>query len=582
MKNGQRDLTMALAPMVHPPGPGPVSVWRWGERSPLRVGRAGGVGGRAGALGRAVLLASGLVCAALLSSRAGADPGPAPPGAPDPGALARTRTLDINEYRVEGAELLSTLELERVLTRFLGPGRTLEAIEEARSALEKAYSDRGYQAVSVAIPPQTVRDGIVTLKVTEGRIERLRVHGAQHYLPSEIKREAPSLAEGRVPNFDDMVRDIVLLNQFPDRRVTPALRAGAIPGTVEVDLNVEDHLPLHGSLEVNNHNSPGTTATRVNGSIRYDNLWQLGHSLTLAFQIAPQRLNDGKVYSAAYLVRMADVPWLSFGFNGLIQDSNVSTLGGVAVTGKGQVYGARVNFTLPGGSTFFHSLSTGMDYKRFREGTSLGSDIENNPVKYWPATAQYNASWLGKSWQTLLTGAAVLNVRGLSSNPQRFDNKRDGSSGNFTYFRGSAEHTQGVPAGLQLYARGQGQYSASPLVGSEQFTVGGFDTVRGYQEAQAAGDYGFAGTLELRSPALLKSGGMDGRVLAFSDIGRALVKGSLPDQKSHFHLLSLGGGVRLKFLDHLSGSADLGLPLTSVGTTRAHHPRFSFRVMGEF
>ncbi len=63
------------------------------------------------------------------------------------------------------------------------------------------------------------------------------------------------------PNFGDVTKDIVSLNQWPDRRVTPALRAGVAPGTVDVDLNVEDKSPLHASLEVNNRQSPSTTPT---------------------------------------------------------------------------------------------------------------------------------------------------------------------------------------------------------------------------------------------------------------------------------------------------------------------------------
>ena len=67
----------------------------------------------------------------------------------------------------------------------------------------------------------------------------------------------------------DVDGDIVSLNQWPDRRVTPALRAGVTPGTVDVDLNVEDKAPIHASLEVNNRQSPSTTASRVSATVHY-------------------------------------------------------------------------------------------------------------------------------------------------------------------------------------------------------------------------------------------------------------------------------------------------------------------------
>jgi len=527
-----------------------------------------------------------LACAPLSAALAGealASAAPEAARAPEPG---RARTFDVYEYRVEGADHLSTFELEAVLDPFLGPGRTLADVEAARAAIERAYSDRGYQSVAVAIPPQTVRGGVVTLKVNEGKVGRLRVRGAHWYLPSDIKRQAPSVAEGAVPNFNDIVRDIVVLNQLPDRRVTPALRAGAIPGTIDVDLNVQDRLPLHASVEVNNRYSPGTTQTRLNGAIHYDNLWQMGHSLTLAFQVAPKRIEDGEVYSGSYLARLPDAPWLSFTLNGIIQNSDISTLGGVAVAGKGRIFGGRANFTLPGSEGFFHSLSAGIDYKHFLEGVTLGSDTQSNPIVYWPATAQYIAAWTGKSRQTQLTAAVVFNVPPFSSASAKFDAKRYGASPNFTYFRGNAEQTEQLPHGLQLFGRLQGQYSPSPLIGSEQFTAGGADTVRGYLEVQAAGDYGVVGNVELRSPPLARQYERtfldEWRLLVFADGARLRVQDPLPEQADLFLLWSVGAGSRLKLMNHLNGAFDVGVPLRTVGATTKYHPRFSFRIWSEF
>src|SRR5262249_2784573 len=156
---------------------------------------------------------------------------------------------------------------------FLGPGRSIEDIEKARAALEKYYSDRGYQAVSVAIPPQRVREGVVTLKVNEAKVRRVRVNGAHYFLPSDIRRHAPSVKEGTVPNFNDVAHDLMVLNQLPDRQVTIVPRSGEVPGTIDVDVNVRDSLPLHGSIELNNRSAANTTELRLSGSIRYDNLW---------------------------------------------------------------------------------------------------------------------------------------------------------------------------------------------------------------------------------------------------------------------------------------------------------------------
>src|SRR5262249_27367959 len=161
---------------------------------------------------------------------------------------------------------------------------TSDDVEKARAAVEKAYHEKGFQTVSVAVPQQDAQRGFIVLKVTETRVGRLRVKNSRYFDLAKIKQNAPSLKEGTLPNIKDITQDIVSLNRWPDRRVTPALRAGVTPGTVDVDLNVEDTLPLHGSAELNNRQSPSTTPLRTSYTLRYDNLWQLGHSFTATYQ----------------------------------------------------------------------------------------------------------------------------------------------------------------------------------------------------------------------------------------------------------------------------------------------------------
>ena len=61
--------------------------------------------------------------------------------------------------------------IERAVYPFLGPDRTIDTVKQAADALEKAYKDAGYGAVFVDIPEQEVADGLVRLKVTEGKLE---------------------------------------------------------------------------------------------------------------------------------------------------------------------------------------------------------------------------------------------------------------------------------------------------------------------------------------------------------------------------------------------------------------------------
>ncbi|MGY0406664.1 hypothetical protein, partial [Pseudoalteromonas sp. SYSU M81241] len=87
---------------------------------------------------------------------------------------------------------------------------------------------------------QQVADGIVFLQVAETKVGRVRVVGAKHYSPLTIRDEVPALQEGEVPNFNQAQAELTNLNKGASRQVVPLVKEGRIPGTMDVDLKVED------------------------------------------------------------------------------------------------------------------------------------------------------------------------------------------------------------------------------------------------------------------------------------------------------------------------------------------------------
>ncbi len=504
----------------------------------------------------------------------------------EPDDHATGRHLYIEEYRFyDGGHLLAPVQVEETVYPFLGPYRSAADVEQARAALEQAYRDKGYQTVSVTIPPQTFRGGIVYLKIVQGQIARLRVEGSRYYSLDEIKREAPSLAEGTVPNFHDVSRDIVGLNQMPDRRVTPTLSPGKLPGTYDVNLNVKDTIPLHGSLEINNRYSADTTPLRINGSIDYDNLWQLGHSIGGSLQLSPEDLSQVKVFSGYYLARIPGVDGVSFLVQGTDQNSNVNTLGGIGVAGKGQNVGMRAIFALPARNGFYHSVSLGFDYKHYEQDLTTAGVTLPTPVTYYPVSGAYSATWAGKQYEVDFNPSVIFNVRGLGSDEAEFDLNRHGASGDFIYFRADTSLRRDLPGGVEIFAKAQGQASGEPLVNSEEFSGGGLGTVRGYLESEELGDNAAFGTLELRSPSFgtfIDKTIDDWRVYVFAEGGYLTINDPLIEQQDHFTLASIGAGMRLRLAGHYNGSLDLGVPLDDATQTHAGGLVLTFRLWAEF
>ena len=334
-----------------------------------------------------------LACGAGPTAALADTPAPAQAASASPAAVAppasneganKKKTVEIDQFVVDGVHILSQEQVEDAVYEFLGPDRTAEDVEKARQALEKLYHDKGYQTVSVTIPPQQVEDGVVYLTVIENKVGRLRVKGAHYFSIDDIKAGAPSVAEGTVPNFNNISQDIFALNQQPDRRITPALRAGTEPGTVDVDLNVDDKLPIHGSVELNNRYSAHTVPLRLTSTVSDANLWQLGHTLSLTYQVAPQDASNSKVYSASYTAPVPGISWLSLLAYGLKNESNVAAVSGVDVVGRGYTLGARAIIALPGEQDFAHSLSVGFDYKHVDQFVNLSASTISSPVSVAP------------------------------------------------------------------------------------------------------------------------------------------------------------------------------------------------------
>ena len=558
------------------------------------------------------VLAGGWAMLWLVVAGAVAEDRPAdsePPGSPVPAGenaapdAVAEKPFYIRHYKVKGAAKLKKIDVEGAVYPFMGPACTSVQVEQARLNLEKAYRSAGYSLVTVVVPPQEVKFGVITLEVSEGKVGRLRVKGAKYFLPEDIKRRAPSLAEGEVPNFDKIKEDILALNRHPDRQVTPDVRPGVVPGTWDVDLNVKDKSSLHGSLEVNNRYSPDTTELRINGGLIYSNLWQAGHTIGFNFQVAPERLEDASVFSGYYILPVT--PTATFMLTGTKQDSDINTLGGSSVGGKGYVIGGRMNFTLPGGPPFsdkpayFHSLSLGVDFKHFDEDVTFAGETQETPIEYFPFSMNYGGTWVAKTHSTDVNATMTYGIRGLGSDPYEFDAKRFLADGSFFHVRGDLAHTHDLPGGMEIFAKVQGQIASQPLINSEQASGGGLGNARGYLESTVLGDNAVFGSLELRSPTLInrpKSGPASAkpdpdapveskdewRFYLFADAGHLTLNEPLPEQNDQFYLVSIGAGSRISFKDHFHASVDAGLPLRDAGIVEEGDWLVTFRLWTDF
>lgn len=502
-------------------------------------------------------------------------------------AQAAPEVFAVLEYRVLGAARLQVREVERAVYPHLGPSKSVADIEQARVALELAYRNAGFGTVFVDLPEQDVNEGVVRLRVTEGKLDRIRVSGARYFSAGQIRESLPSVSRGAVPDLPALQSELATLNRATrDRAVIPVLKAGRTPGTVDLELKVDDHLPLHGSFDVNNRYTSDTSELRAGVQLSYDNLFQARHSLSLQFQTAPKEPDESRVYAATYVLPWGD-SGRSLAFYAVDTDSTVAALGALSVLGAGRIYGARFIQPAPTVRALYQSFSAGVDYKDFKEDIRLDEETGlSTPISYLHWSLAYQGGIRSDYSNRTFSLTAGFGSRRLASSYQEFADRRFLGSPSYVYLRGTFDYERRLPADFGLKLKLAGQFTPRPLVPNEQFSIGGADSVRGYLESAALGDYGFAGTFELRSPPLLRWLGENAplvQLLAFYDAGVVRIQEPIRDLDGHitqttaFDLASYGVGLRASG-SGFEASLDYASPLVPSGRTLDGDSRIHFGV----
>ncbi|MEL7311209.1 MAG: POTRA domain-containing protein [Pseudomonadota bacterium] len=490
--------------------------------------------------------------------------------------------FDVWEIRVGGNSVLDARTIERAVYPFLGPARSVEDMQAAREAVAQAYREAGYNTALVSLPEQTVEQGIVRITVVEGVLGRARVYDADYVSGRDVLQEMESLEPGRPIEFGALQDDLAAVNRrSPDRSVTPVIRAGRNPGEIDLDLRVEDKLPLHASFDVNDRFTVDTAELRASASLSYDNLFQEFHSLSLQYTTAPERQEDSEVWALTYLWRFRESPAV-LALYAVDTSSDVFAAGDLNVLGDARIYGFRYVRPMQSGTSLFHSFTLGADNKDFNE--VIGDTLET-PIHYTHLVANYNFGWNFERYRSSYDFGLGLGVRALGNDVQEFEDKRFNAKPNYYYLRLGTEQLIRAWKGMGLYARIGGQLSPEPLIANEQIAVGGATTVRGYLEAERLADYGGFGSLEIRSPNVGPRVGswIDNLYfLAFYDAATLGINQALPGQPSRFDLSSTGIGLRFMTKHGVLAAVDYAHPLQDSTNVQAGDERFHFQLKWNF
>jgi hemolysin activation/secretion protein len=420
-------------------------------------------------------------------------PRPASAGA----SLPNQAIFVLKSLKVIGNTVLEPAAIDKVAAPFLNHPIGLRDIEEIRQQITLLYVNRGYINSGAVVPDQTVGDGVLTLRVVEGRVTEIDLTGNRHYRTSYL---TDRLSRGiSTPfNVEDLGRQQQILLQEPFlSRLNLNISPGLAPGEARLTGDVTELPPYSLTMQIANSQSP--TVGEVRGQIQAvaGNIFGIGDLLAVQYGRS-QALNDGAV-SYSFPIASDDTRVnLRYDINNSLVISE--PLQPLNITSHYQ--SVSVGLSRPFYRTPEQNLTLGLSLE-WRESQTF---LLNEPFSFVAGAdngrtnvtaLRLYQSWLDQNAERVLAVRSTFSL-GIDALGATVTGTKP--SGQFFTWLGQTQYVRRIYRDWEILARGSLQLSNAPLFPIEQFVLGGMSTVRGYREYLTASDNAFAGTLELRVP----------------------------------------------------------------------------------
>ncbi len=482
-------------------------------------------------------------------------PTPTPPVTEEEKAPASLVRVFVRQIRLVGNTVFSAADLAHITDTFLNRELTTEDLESLRLALTLHYVDAGYVTSGAVIPDQTVAEGVITVRLIEGKLTRIDIEGTERYWPGYF-RDRIALAAGPPVNIHVLQERLQLLQQDPRlERLNVELRPGVVRGESEAHVKVAEASPFKAWLEFNNFQSPTVGAERFLGTISHQNLTGHGDPLTVTYGASEglDPLIDVfyslpiTAYDTAFNVtyRRNDVVVVEEPFADLNIESESEIVGLTLLQPVYRTLNHQVTLALTGEHLFNKTLLDGVPFS-FVEGFTNGEGTVS-ALRLIP-------EWIYRTQTSVLAVrsrfSVGLDVLGATNNSGPDETTPAGTpvaDGQFFSWLGQVQAVQRFDQwwGLQVLGRFDIQLADDRLFPLEQFPVGGRFSVRGFRENTIVTDNAMIASLETRIPVLRSATGDDILQIApFFDYGKGWNDGNQPTASSIGFLASIGFGLR--------------------------------------
>ncbi|WP_409308837.1 ShlB/FhaC/HecB family hemolysin secretion/activation protein [Pectobacterium sp. B1J-3] len=392
----------------------------------------------------------------------------------------------IRKINYRNASLLREKDKFRLNEYYVNRCINVNNINQLIHDVSNWYIDRGYITSRAFIGEQDLSDGLLQIDILEGRLEAIQLNNQSTLA---LKQVFPRL-EGEILNLRDIEQGMEQLNRMPTQQVSIEIHPGSHPGYSIVNLTSKKQIPLTANISFDNSGQKSTGEQQLSGGLWADNVLGLadqwfvngGHS---------SEFRDGQ--NVESLQTGVSFPYGHWTFN---YDYSKSRYRNDFTnreflwhsTGNSQTHRATLSRVIFRNGEMKTSVSAGMSH---RIGQNYLNDVllQSSSRKLSSAIIGINHS------QKLWGGLATLNPAysrgtrwfGAEGDEGKSD---DAPRAEFNKLTLAASYYYPLSNNINYLTNFYAQYSPQTLYGSEQVTLGGETSVRGFKEQYLSGDRG--------------------------------------------------------------------------------------------
>jgi len=475
--------------------------------------------------------------------------------------------IQVNRIEVIGSTVLSSEQLNRITKPFEGSTVSFQELTSVIDEINQLYLEQGYTNSRSILEPQTIANGIVQIRVVEGTLEKIEVEGTQGLNPNYV-RSRVNLGVGTPLNTTKLEEQLRLLRADPlFKNVEATLRSGSGPGQSILVVRVTEADPFEASVSFDNYSPPSVGSERLGINTSYRNLTGNGDELAASYYRTTTGGAD--VFDFSYRIPLNAM-------NGTLQlraapnrnEVTQSPFDEFDIRGESQLYeisyrqplirslreefALSIGFAYQSGQTFTFAGPTPFGFGPDEQGVSRTSVI-----KFGQDYLRWDSLGVWSLRSQFSFGTGLFNA---TTNPDSIPD------GRFISWLGQVQRVQLLNKNNLLILQADLQLTPDALLPSQQFIIGGGQSLRGYRQNVRAGDNGLRFSVEERMTLQRdEAGNAIFQLAPFVDLGTIWNVSDNPNnlQKQRF-LASVGLGLLWQPLSNLSVRLDYGLPLVNL------------------